>query len=375
MRLAIVTPFLESFGGVEKVVSVLAERFDATMYTTRFNPATTYPELKEFDIRLVRSPIGSLPGGRLVSAIDAAHAFYNLKLDDFDVVNAHQSPSEFARRHNSPMLLYCHTPNREAFDLYEWRMQRRSPIQKPFFWAAIRAFRHLESRVMPKIEYIFTNSRNSQARIRRYLHRDAEVLYPGIEPKEFRCEGYEKFFFYPSRIVPEKEMGYAIGAFHRFIRLHPGWKLVIAGSLSGRPEHQAYFRHLQRLAGNAPVRFIPNVPERQLKDLYARCRGVLFTPINEDLGLIPLEAAAASKPCIARNEGGPRETIQNGKDGFLVDTPAQMAECMVALAENVSLAERMGKAGRAKVLRRFTWSSFLRRFGQKARELARTRRD
>ena len=42
-------------------------------------------------------------------------------------------------------------------------------------------------------------------------------------------------------------------------------------------------------------------------------------PVNEDYGLVPLEGMAAGKPCIAANEGGCKETVVDGKTGFLVE--------------------------------------------------------
>lgn len=366
MRLAIVTPFLETYGGVEKVVMKIAQNFDSPIYVTSYKPGMTYPEFREMDVRVIG--LGKV-GGRLASGAGAGIAFHSLKLQDYDVVNAHQSPSEWARNRNSPMIWYCHSPNREAYDLYEWRMRKRGPVQKAAYWGAVKAFRSVEAGIVPKIEHIFTNSMNSKGRIRKYLKRDAEILHPGVEPKEFCCEDYEKFFFYPSRIVPEKEIEYAIEAFRMFSGKRKGWKLVVAGAVSERPEHRKYLEKLKGM-GVEGVGIRTNVGEAELKGLYAKCFAVLYTPVNEDFGLVPIEAMASSKPCIARDEGGPRETIEDGKDGFLVGSAGEMAQRMEELAERPELAESMGKMGRKKVLEKFTWSHFMERFGEKAKELA-----
>lgn len=372
MRLAVLTTFLETYGGVEKTVLKIASHFHASIYTTSYNPESTFPEFKNLEINLLKSPLQKLPlGRRFASGISAGTSFYNLKLDDFEIVNPHQSPSEWVRNRNSPVLWYCHTPNREAFDLYEWRMKRRNPVQKAMFWTAIQAFRKMESQIVPEIEYIFTNSKNSQARIKKYLNREAEILHPGIEPSEFSCKDYEKFFFYPSRIVPEKEIEYAMEAFKLFSSKNKGWKLVISGSVSERPEHIAYLRKIRAMASQ-DIEIFTNITDEKLKDLYSRCFLVLYTPVNEDFGLVPIEAMASWKPCIARNEGGPRETIEDGKDGFLVNSPGEMAKRMEQLANKPELAEEMGGIGRKKAIRDFTWEQFLKRFEQKARELSKT---
>lgn len=372
MKLVIVTPFLESRGGVDRVILEIAQHFDARVHCVRYNPETTFPEFGNLHVEIAKPGLLSkVPFmKRVIGAIEAGHHFYNLKLEDYDVINAHQTPSEWIRNKNKPVIFYCHSPNREAFDLYEWRMKRRGLLAKPVFWASIQAFKHFEFKTVPRIEHIFTNSRNSQARISKYLHRSSEVLYPGVDTQKFSFKSQENFFFCPSRIAPEKDFEYAIKAFKIFSGRFKDWRLIIAGSLSNRPEHQRYFKKLKSMCDDS-ISIETNVTEERLLDLYARCYAVLYTPVNEDYGLIPLEAMASSKPCIAKNEGGPRETVLDGKDGFLVPSMWKMAEKMEWLAKHPERCAEMGKAGRRKVQRDFTWERFLKRFEEKAREVAR----
>jgi len=374
MRLAILTPFIKTLGGVDRVVLRIARHFDCTIHTLQYEPEKTFPEFQDLDIKVHSSPMGRLPlGGRVSSAIEAGDVFYNLKLDDYDLFNAHQTPSEWARHRNSPMIWTCYSPNREAFDLYEYRMNKRNPLQKAVFWASIQAYKHFEFRTVPKIEHIFTISLNSQERIRKYLNRESEVLYPGVDIERFECRDYEKFFFYPSRFAPEKRIEFAIEAFKRFSKGNPGWRFIIAGSVSESKAHQEYLMHLKSLARGADIEFRTNLSDPQLLDLYSRCFCILYSPMNEDYGYIPLEGFAASKPCIAVNEGGPRETVRDDVDGFLVDDPSAMAMKMESLAKSPELAEVMGSKGRRKVETDFTWEKYLARFEEKAKELAKGR--
>jgi len=369
--MVLVTPFLETRGGLDRVILKIAGHFDARIHCIRYDPENSFSEFEALDIRVAKPGLLSkLPAlKRVTTAAEAGKYFYNLKLDDYDVINAHQTPSEWIRHKNSKVIWYCHTPNREAFDLYDWRMQRRSIFSKPIFWSSIQAFKFFESRTVPNIEHIFTNSKNSQSRIKKYLDRESEVLYPTVDPEKFKCRDSENFFFYPSRIAPEKDFEYAIDAFKLFAARVPGWKLVIAGSLSNRKDHQEYKKKL-KARGGSHIIIEPNVPDDRLIDLYSRCHAVLYTPVNEDFGLVPLEALASSKPCIAKNEGGPKETIHDGKDGFLVDSIWDMSKKMEWLAKNPDQCKKMGEVGKRKVKREFTWEKFLKRFEEKAREIS-----
>jgi glycosyltransferase involved in cell wall biosynthesis len=383
MRLLVTTPFLETRGGMERVVLKIAQHFKAKIHCITYDAENSFQDFIDMDVEVAKPGwLRCMPVGKRIStAIEAGWHFYNARLKDYDVINAHQTPSEWIRNRNAPVLWYAHTPNREAFDLYEWRQKRRNPISRAVFWSTIQPFKHLEYRTVPKIEYIFTNSRNSQERITKYLNRDSEILYPGVDAEKFSPKPPERYFLYPSRIAPEKELEYAIEAFKIFSnRANPkpggdkpggqNWKLVIAGALSKRPEHASYLRKIRALC-RQDMEIKTNVGDWELRDLYARSAAVLYTPVNEDFGLVPLEAMASGKPCIARNEGGPKETVANGVDGFLVNSIWEMAEKMEALSKDPERSVQMGKAGRAKVARDFTWERFLKRFGEKAEELAR----
>jgi glycosyltransferase involved in cell wall biosynthesis len=272
----------------------------------------------------------------------------------------------------------CHSPNREAFDLYSHRMKGRSTPSKALYWGCIQAYRLLENDTVPKIEHIFANSANTRARIKRYLRRDSEILHPGVDAHDFSCESFDRFFFYPSRITPEKRFEYAIDAFREFKarnKERADWKLVIAGSLfADRPDHAAYYERMKRYLGS-DGRIVIDASADELSALYAKCYCVLYAPINEDFGIVPLEALASSKPVISVNEGGPREVVREGVDGFLVNSPKEMSLRMEYLAERPERAEEMGREGRRNVEARFTWKSFLERFGKACERVKRNAAD
>jgi glycosyltransferase involved in cell wall biosynthesis len=68
----------------------------------------------------------------------------------------------------------------------------------------------------------------------------------------------------------------------------------------------------------ANVTFLGEVSEKRLGELYADCQGFIATSEKEDFGMNVLEAMSAGKAVVAVNEGGYKETLLNGKTGFLV---------------------------------------------------------
>jgi lipopolysaccharide/colanic/teichoic acid biosynthesis glycosyltransferase len=107
------------------------------------------------------------------------------------------------------------------------------------------------------------------------------------------------------------------------------------------------------------VEFVDFPSDRELEGLYRTCRAVIFPPFNEDWGLVPLEAMAFGKPVVAVNRGGPRESIEHGRTGFLAaPTPEDFARPMESLADDESLCEHMGHLGQEAVIR-YNWSDFV----------------
>jgi glycosyltransferase involved in cell wall biosynthesis len=376
VKLAICHSFLDTRGGTQKVILKIAKHFDAKIYCSIYEPENTFPEFKELEVEVLKTSLRPLLGifsKRVMSGIKSGLEFYSLKLDDYDIVNAHGTPSEWVRNRNSPVVWYSHSPNREAFDLYEFRMRQRNSFQKALFWSLIQPFKIIENSLVPKIEYIFANSLNTQSRLKRYLKVNSEVLNPGIEYGQFYCQDYKNYFLYPSRITPEKRFEFAIEAFRKFkSKAKKSWRLIIAGALDeNREDHVKYYEKISKMCRD-DVKIKLNVSDREFNSLYANCYSVLYSPIDEDFGIVPLEALSSYKPCIAINEGGPKEILIDGETGFLVNSSKEMASKMSYLAERPEVVEEMGKNGRKYVERNFSWGRFLKRFKEVCEKTAKS---
>lgn len=366
MDLIIADPFVTSMGGGTRVLLEMCKRFNPIVYSVVYDKDASFKELSEFDIRILpksklERPFELLRNDRrYFNATAAGFRYYFTKVRyDYDVIGAFGSPSEWIRNRNPRVAWFCYSPNRQAYDLYEFRKREMSFGKRLLNDGLLGVFNAVEQTTVPRLEHIMTSSEVVKARIRKYLHRDdATVVAPGVDCKEFTNAGYNRFFFYPSRIVPEKRFEIAIDAFREFSKTHKGWKLVIGGFLSSLARDQLYYKNLIERAKGLDVEFRLNLAEQELKRLYSECYAVLFCAVDEDFGLIPLEAMASEKPIISINEGGPRFTILDGKTGFLVSADG-FCRAMCVLADDVWVAEGMGKNGREHVQANYTWKQFL----------------
>jgi glycosyltransferase involved in cell wall biosynthesis len=128
----------------------------------------------------------------------------------------------------------------------------------------------------------------------------------------------------------------------------PRARLVVLGR---GPEEERLRRLAKDLSVGERVRFVTDVDEEGLLDLYAGARLVLVTPADEDLGYVPLEAFLSGKAVLTTDDaGGPLEFVSDGETGFVVPGRAETLGAALRLAwENPEALAEMGERGRQRV--------------------------
>ncbi|MCL4373510.1 MAG: glycosyltransferase family 4 protein [Candidatus Marsarchaeota archaeon] len=354
-------------GGAERVVLKIAQHYKAKIYTAEYSKENTFEGFKDLDIEIIgKSAFAKLlPYGRAAQGLNYGLSFYNFRIkDDYDVINAHIAPSHWIRNKNERVLWYCHTPLRDVYDLYDYRLSLKKSYQRPIYAMGAGAVRLIDKDVVKRIGYIVANSNNTKSRIEKYYGRhDALVLGGGVDYEMFSNEGDDRYFFYPSRISPNKRQDYAMRAFEIFKSRVKGYKLIIAGDVSKDKLYYDYYTYIKDLASKiGDVEIIVGASDKKLNELYARSTAVLFAAMNEDYGLVPLEAMASRKPIISVNEGGPIDTIVNGKTGYLVNSIEEMAARMEQVSEDQQLASELGRNGRRRIISKYSWKYFFSRY-------------
>jgi glycosyltransferase involved in cell wall biosynthesis len=81
---------------------------------------------------------------------------------------------------------------------------------------------------------------------------------------------------------------------------------------------------------------------------------------GEASGRVVVEAMACELPVVVGRNGGYRELIDHGTNGFLFDTRVEAVEYLDALRSDPALARRVGRAARSTVVGRFDHSHIAR---------------
>jgi phosphatidylinositol alpha-1,6-mannosyltransferase len=196
------------------------------------------------------------------------------------------------------------------------------------------------------------------------------VIYPGVDPSRFRPDAppdavstqdplADPLLLSVGRLQRRKGHDAVIEAIAALNGELPRLRYQIAGD---GPERARLAKLAEAKGLTDRVVFLGEVDEDRLPGLYAACDIFVMPNRTDDhdvegFGIVFLEAAATSRPCIGGRSGGAPEAIADGQTGLLVDgtNAREIAQAIQTLAASPSLRAKMGAAGRARVLDAFTW--------------------
>jgi glycosyltransferase involved in cell wall biosynthesis len=231
--------------------------------------------------------------------------------------------------------------------LHEWTHSKWKRLLMPPFASYLRLWDFASA---ARVDSFVANSANVQRRIMKTYRRDSEVVHPPVAIDSFYSKPAKDYFLVASELVAYKRIDTAVRVFAR-----TGRRLRVVGD---GPE----FRALRRMS-KPNVEFCGRVSDRELRELYARCRAFLL-PGEEDFGLTPVEALASGKPVIALGRGGALETVPTADPlgGILYDEPNE--ESLAAAIERFERIEAQIKPAALQAsVARFAESEFLRKMG------------
>lgn len=314
MKVALVYDRVNKWGGAERVLLALHKLWpDAPLYTAMYNKKkAAWADVFEVYPSFLRNlPHEFLPW-------ITPFAFETFNFNGFDVVISVTSAEakNIITKPGTIHICYCLTPTRylwSAKNLYEESgfsgmiLRLLSPVLKK--WDIVAAARP---------DHYIAISDAVKKRIKRFYRKDAEIIYPSVDVKQFTYARPEEYFLTVSRLVPYKRVDILVDAFNRL-----DLPLVVIGEGSEKE------RLMDRSKKN--ITFVGQVSEEELITYYSKCRAFVHAGV-EDFGIAAVEAQAAGKPVIALNQGGIAEIVIPGRTGILFEH--QSTSSLVAALES-----------------------------------------
>lgn len=228
------------------------------------------------------------------------------------------------------------------------------PYRRGTFW--------LEQAALRRADRWCSVSRYTAERTREvfgWKSHDGAVIYNAVDVAGIPSAPRSRSDVVFSGTLTEKKGVHAlIAAWPRVIGQHPDARLHFYGKDgldgSSTPVAQRLLAYLPE-AARVTVRFHGHQPRQQLLAHLRTARMAVFPSLAEAFAMAPLEAMAQACPTIYSKRGSGPELIRNGQDGLLINPaePREIAEAIHRVLEDDALAERLGRAGHARVKSEF----------------------
>ena len=239
-------------------------------------------------------------------------AIEQLDLSAYDLVvsSSHSVAKGALTNSNQLHICYCHTPMRYAWDLYHQYIREsglktglKGAIAK-YILHKMRTWDFISSN---RVDYFLANSKHIAKRIKKIYNRDAEVIYPPVDVKDFPYYlAKENYYLTVARFVPYKKVDLIVKAFSQM----PDKELVVIGS--GPDEEKI------KSLGSSNIKFVGYQAFPKLVEYMQRARAFVFAA-EEDFGITIVEAQSCGTPVVAYKVGGASETVMQDKTGVLFD--------------------------------------------------------
>lgn len=259
----------------------------------------------------------------------------------------------------------------------------------------------VEKTAIEMADAVIAVSEDTRADVQRLFNVRPErvrVIHNGIDPQEYRkvedasalprlgVDRSRPYVLFVGRVTRQKGIVHFLRAIRHF---DLGFQVVLVGGAPDTPQIEAEMKGA--LASirqhRRDVIWLDHISDRDvLVQLYSHAAVFCCPSIYEPFGIINLEAMSCETPVVASAVGGIKEVVVHGETGYLVPVRQQreapfepidpgrfatdLAERINQLMADPGLRERMGAAGRKRVLEHFSWRAIAQQTKALYEELA-----
>jgi glycosyltransferase involved in cell wall biosynthesis len=264
---------------------------------------------------------------------------------------------------STPSLYYLHEPFGPGFvlPLYRPYLTRNSlhgalNHVDPLIALYEHQLQTMRAKSTRRTTRMLANSKFTRDVVQREYDVQAEVCYYGINSADF-C---------PNPLVVRQSHVLSVGE----LSARKGFDFLIESlahvPLAQRPVLQLacnnearferdYISHLAAQRG-VTLDIQMRLNTSQLVDAYRRASFVVYAPLLEAFGLVPLEAMACGTAVVGVREGGVCETVVHEQTGLLAERdPIQFARSIENMMQDAAQRERYGQQGCEWVNRHWSW--------------------
>ncbi len=410
LRIAVIHPFFDVYGGAEKIVFSLLEAVvkkygsgSCELYTSWFVDALKHYLPSGVVLKTVRDqPLQSVVFGQKFNPalVRDMNQIGKQLSGHYDVILATHWPSSFAVDASlvrfktataNKTISYCFEVDNGLYHQEIYGKENSHVLEGKSFLGRLKAriafkcfipWKNQDKEVMGGFTHVVSISEHNKQDIGFIYSEavknktvviptfvDAEFFHPssrGVAElrKKYGLSSSDKVILSLCRLGQSKRVDFIFRSFKILLgRITTGKeqiKLVIAGTGPDREK----LEHLAVVLGiSDAVRFVGFIPDQDLVALYNLCTAFIYAGLEANYVLTALEAMACEKPVIGPGSRF-NEVFSHPSQGYSCDAHAEQAyaDALQAILADPLHAARVGKEARKRVLEGFTQTVFIKRF-------------
>jgi glycosyltransferase involved in cell wall biosynthesis len=259
-----------------------------------------------------------------------------------------------------PVIASVHHPVTidRALDLQHAPSLRRRLVLRRWY-----GFARMQARVARHLDRLITVSGSARADVISEMDVDplrVAVVPLGVDPSTWRPN--EAIARVPGRImtttsadVPLKGLVFLVEALAKIRTEREDAHLVVVGSLRAGG---AVDQTIERFGLRGHVTFVGGESDGEIVERYAEASVAVVPSLYEGFSLPAIEAMSCAVPLVVTSAGALPEVVGRDRESAVVVDPADAGALAGAITEVLAdeiLASRIGTAGRARALTRYSW--------------------
>ncbi|MBF0458838.1 MAG: glycosyltransferase family 4 protein [Nitrospirae bacterium] len=361
MRVLIVQPSMNIYGGAELVIVKLAQYLAEAGIEHALLTTNILPEIEK---DLFNTPIFKSPYKRSKNwQIDLLKDMWLLNIGvrrrakKYDVINIHSIPAEFSIFPISkPVVWMCHEPPEVYLSSVSSRHSGPGIFAQKVFHAADRHIvkRYIKHAVVPD-KYNAGRFRETYAITPHVIRYGIDYNFFSAAPDDFYIKrGGDFIVLHVGTLTEFKNQKESLRCVKMLIKDIPGIRLVLAGHGEG-----AYVKELKSFVQEEGLQdnvlLTGHVNRNRLRVFYHRA-DVLLHPIREQGGwMTPFEALATGTPVIVSKDMTSSDIISNEGIGIVTD---DYVVALTDLYQNLKKHREIAVAGRLFIRNNLRWDNF-----------------
>jgi glycosyltransferase involved in cell wall biosynthesis len=196
----------------------------------------------------------------------------------------------------------------------------------------------------------------------RVIHNGVDIkkFQPPVDKRKVKMElGFnpeDLAIVSVGRLYARKGLFTLIESIPAVIKRFPTAKFIISGKGQSDEMHKL-IAHAEKLGVKSNIIFTGYYPDKKLPLLYQAADVFAFSTFYEHHPFAVLEALSTGLPIVTTTVGGIPETIESGKNGFLVEpfNSKAFSEKILYLLEHPAFAAEMGALARKTIVENYDW--------------------